>query len=179
MARSSGSGNSWQANGWVNYHDDTWKQNRSSGDGSNTAEAWSRSGGDWEEKGWVSRRDWSEHGWKKKVGQKKDGSPVADKSGEAPVSAGQGQSGEGTPAVAGAEPAAVAGSRVAGRGGEAPVSAGQGQSGEGTPAVAGAEPPAVYRMEFFRGWRPFTGGYKQHNAALKWFRKLYEDEDNP
>ena len=32
----------------------------------------------------------------------------------------------------------------------------------------------VYPLEFFKNFTAFTAGYKQHNAALKWFRQLCE-----
>ena len=39
-----------------------------------------------------------------------------------------------------------------------------------TPAVA----DGVFDLEYFRNFQNFTGGYKQHNAALKWFRQILE-----
>ena len=37
--------------------------------------------------------------------------------------------------------------------------------------AAGAQPdPQVFDLNYFRSFRPFTDTYKQHNAALKFFR---------
>ena len=38
------------------------------------------------------------------------------------------------------------------------------------PAVA----DGIFDLEYFRNFRNFTGSYKQHNTALKWFRHLLE-----
>ena len=48
--------------------------------------------------------------------------------------------------------------------------------------LAVARPLAVgpiFDIEYFRGFRRFTGGYKQHNAALKYFRAKQENPDDP
>ena len=36
--------------------------------------------------------------------------------------------------------------------------------------------PQVFDLEYFRTFRPFTRGYKQHNEALKWFRDTLEPQ---
>jgi hypothetical protein len=34
--------------------------------------------------------------------------------------------------------------------------------------------PPVFEIEYFRNYNDWTGSYKQHNTALKWFRQLCE-----
>ena len=50
-------------------------------------------------------------------------------------------------------------------------------------AAAGAvtAPPGlpVYGVEYFLGFKRFTGGFKQHNASLKWHRDSNEIPDRP
>jgi hypothetical protein len=42
------------------------------------------------------------------------------------------------------------------------------------------EPLPIFKLEFFENFRAnWNGNYKQHNAALKWFRDEYEDRENP
>ena len=46
--------------------------------------------------------------------------------------------------------------------------------------AAGAQPdPQVFDLNYFRSFRPFTSTYKQHNAALKFFRGQQELQDDP
>ena len=46
--------------------------------------------------------------------------------------------------------------------------------------AAGAQPdPQGFDLNYFRSFRPFTDTYKQHNAALKWFRGQQELQDDP
>ena len=52
----------------------------------------------------------------------------------------------------------------------------------GEAAAAAAAAPAdrvVYDLAYFRGWRFFHGSYRQHNAALKYFRDEREDPTDP
>ena len=37
----------------------------------------------------------------------------------------------------------------------------------------------VYGVEYFLGFKKFTGGFKQHNASLKWHRDTNEIPDRP
>ena len=37
----------------------------------------------------------------------------------------------------------------------------------------------MFTVDFFKNFRTFTGAYKQHNAALKWFRVVQERLDTP
>jgi len=79
------------------------------------------------------------------------------------------------PAVGAAPGAAAAAAVAAGAGGPpAAPAAASGATGPGT-AVAVRQ---VFVREFFRGFQEFTGNYKQHNAALKWFRRVQADEPN-
>ena len=42
------------------------------------------------------------------------------------------------------------------------------------------EPLPIFKLEFFENFRAnWNGNYKQHNAALKWFRDECEDRENP
>ena len=50
---------------------------------------------------------------------------------------------------------------------------------EAASAPAVAENLFAFTLESFQSWKEFTNSYKQHNAALKWFRHLYEDSANP
>ena len=45
--------------------------------------------------------------------------------------------------------------------------------------VAAAAQRQVFDLDYFRSFRPFTGGWKQHNAALKFFRAEVELQDDP
>ena len=47
------------------------------------------------------------------------------------------------------------------------------------PANDGQPAPQVFDLDYFRAFRPFTGGYRQHNAALKFFRWQQELPDDP
>ena len=46
-------------------------------------------------------------------------------------------------------------------------------------AVAMQPDPQVFDLNYFRSFRPFTDTYKQHNAALKFFRGQQELQDDP
>ena len=37
----------------------------------------------------------------------------------------------------------------------------------------------MFDLAYFRGWGPFTGSYRQHDAALKYFRDEHEDPRAP
>ena len=47
------------------------------------------------------------------------------------------------------------------------------------PANDGQPDPQVFDLNYFRSFRPYTGGWKQHNAALKYFRAQQELDDDP
>ena len=74
-----------------------------------------------------------------------------------------------TAAVAAAAPAAA----VAAAAPFAAVAAAVQPANDGQPA------PQVFDLDYFRAFRPFTGGYQQHNAALKFFRWQQELPDDP
>ena len=74
-----------------------------------------------------------------------------------------------TAAVAAAAPAAA----VAAAAPFAAVAAAVQPANDGQPA------PQVFDLDYFRAFRPFTGGWRQHNAALKFFRWQQELPDDP
>ena len=47
------------------------------------------------------------------------------------------------------------------------------------PASDGQPDPQVFDLNYFQSFQPFTSGYKQHNAALKFFRAELELQDDP
>ena len=47
------------------------------------------------------------------------------------------------------------------------------------PANDGQPDPQVFDLNYFQSFQPFTSGYKQHNAALKFFRAEVELQDDP
>ena len=47
------------------------------------------------------------------------------------------------------------------------------------PANDGQPDPQVFDLNYFQSFQPFTDGYKQHNAALKFFRGQQELQDDP
>lgn len=63
--------------------------------------------------------------------------------------------------------------------GAAQAGSGSSSSGAATVAAAVAAPTAtaeVFDLDFFKNINVFSGNYKQHNAALKWFRGQQEDQ---
>jgi hypothetical protein len=66
--------------------------------------------------------------------------------------------------------------------GAAQAGAGSSSSGAATVAAAVAAPTAtaeVFDLDFFKNINVFSGNYKQHNAALKWFRGEQENRGFP
>ena len=47
------------------------------------------------------------------------------------------------------------------------------------PANDGQPDPQVFDLNYFQSFQPFTSGWKQHNAALKFFRGQQELHDDP
>jgi hypothetical protein len=50
---------------------------------------------------------------------------------------------------------------------------------EAASAPAVADNLFAFTLESFQSWNEYTDSYKQHNAALKGFRHMYEDSANP
>ena len=74
--------------------------------------------------------------------------------------------------------AAAAGAAVAATAGAPPALAASQASPLGTDADMSPS-GGFWGLDFFQRMRVFTAGYKQHNAALKWFRNVCEQGAHP
>ena len=139
-----------------------------------------RSGGEWE---WWGHAWWRQDGgghWGRHAGDKggADGSGKggATGSGKWPWSSADGSR------SCGAVPLPPADGTDGGGKGDAapavPLPPADGSSGATAVAVQG-EHGEMFTVDFFKNFRTFTRAYKQHNGALKWFRRKQENLATP
>ena len=130
-------------------------------------------GKQWQERGW---HQWQSAGW---TGR-------AAVAGQAPTasSSWEGAGAQDETAVADANETAVANETAGAQEDAANETAVADEDTANETAVADADAdrspgtatPQVFDLEYFRTFRPFTRGYKQHNEALKWFRDTLEPQ---
>ena len=158
------------------------------GDGTDRTRGWEGGGwgggGGWEggdpsdrSRGWEGGGGWGWHGWEGGGGCGWEGGRWMDSEGGRSSAWGGGRSSawEGSPS---AEPAPAT---AAGKGSPPPPLPAREEQGAVAPfAGVHRDPAPIFKLEFFENFgRDWSGNYKQHNAALKFFRDEYEDRENP